>query len=423
MTTAEKGTAKAPVIARRDALVLAIAVVASVAMAGAEIRQLRVAGVSASVGLLFLAASLAGVLIGIAGIRSLGFPRPRPDTSRALPTVASIIGAAAIIAFWFGTSAANGGVRAALIMLGVSGAAAVVGGFLGFLFGIPRFDYAAREAAAAASGANTGASPPGGTPANASASTTTGGGSGTRIAARYKPSANLDEIADWLTKIIVGLGLTQIAHAGTALDSIARYVVEGCTACQPKSLVAAVIVLSGMSGLLFGYLWTRLHYAQLAATADVDTTQALARMDLDAARSFGIGKQPAADATEKPSTDANFSPVAADPNKGNFGGKSVVKDRVLRATIEPSELGAGLYRVVLWVRSTNVMNPLRGTVTFYLHPTFAQSVVERPVVNGVATLTVVAYGAFTVGAVADGGTRLELDLAENVDATDDFRSR
>jgi hypothetical protein len=43
---------------------------------------------------------------------------------------------------------------------------------------------------------------------------------------------------------------------------------------------------------------------------------------------------------------------------------------------------------------------------------------------GVAELSIDAWGAFTVGAVADGGlTRLELDLAEHPDFPAEFRAR
>jgi len=55
---------------------------------------------------------------------------------------------------------------------------------------------------------------------------------------------------------------------------------------------------------------------------------------------------------------------------------------------------------------------LAGRVRFYLHDTFPVSEYERKVAHRKATLTLGAYGAFTVGAIAnDGRTPLELDLA------------
>ena len=147
-----------------------------------------------------------------------------------LDAVAGLIAVGAIAALWSGAAGAQqSGLRPALLMLAVCGASAVLGGFVGFLFGIPRFDYAAREAAAA----STTAARPGATAIAATSAATAGAqGATARAPTRYKPSANLDEIADWLTKIIVGLGLTQLLNVGTGLASIESYVVQECGGLQ-----------------------------------------------------------------------------------------------------------------------------------------------------------------------------------------------
>jgi hypothetical protein len=86
---------------------------------------------------------------------------------------------------------------------------------------------------------------------------------------------------------------------------------------------------------------------------------------------------------------------------------------------------SGYYRVYLKLRSLDAeADPLKGSVQFFLHDTFTNS---KPVVavgpNGVAELVLDAWGAFTVGAIADSGlTRLELDLAELDDAPGSFKS-
>src|SRR5215469_6559661 len=41
---------------------------------------------------------------------------------------------------------------------------------------------------------------------------------------RYRPSTSLEQIADWLTKIIVGVGLTQLNHIPGKLDALAAYI-------------------------------------------------------------------------------------------------------------------------------------------------------------------------------------------------------
>lgn len=114
--------------------------------------------------------------------------------------------------------------------------------------------------------------------------------------------------------------------------------------------------------------------------------------------------------------------VPDDPWKGVFG-KSENENRKLEAKV--IQYGnAGYCRVYLRLRSLNPeVNPLKGSVQFFLHDTFANS---KPVVavgpNGIAELTLDAWGAFTVGAIADSGlTRLELDLAEIEDAPTSFK--
>jgi hypothetical protein len=122
---------------------------------------------------------------------------------------------------------------------------------------------------------------------------------------------------------------------------------------------------------------------------------------------------------------AQVSPgnVPDDPWKGVFG-KSENESRKLEAKVIQST-NAGYYRVYLKLRSLDPeTNPLKGSVQFFLHDTFANS---KPVVavgpNGIAELALDAWGAFTVGAIADSGlTRLELDLAELADAPGSFKS-
>src|SRR6266498_647278 len=66
--------------------------------------------------------------------------------------------------------------------LAIAGAALMIGGFLGFLFGIPR--------------------------------------TGTVIESDVHGNTNLEQISDWLTKILVGVGLTQISEIPTFLEKL-----------------------------------------------------------------------------------------------------------------------------------------------------------------------------------------------------------
>lgn len=114
---------------------------------------------------------------------------------------------------------------------------------------------------------------------------------------------------------------------------------------------------------------------------------------------------------------------ADDPQKGRFGGKSVAEGYGLEATVKPTPDDEDWFQIELTVKSVDDREPLSGPVKFYLHPTFR--VDERTVVarNGNASLSVFAYGAFTVGAVVNDRVPLELDLAELADAPQEFRER
>ena len=117
---------------------------------------------------------------------------------------------------------------------------------------------------------------------------------------------------------------------------------------------------------------------------------------------------------------------ASDPWKGAFGGEAERNHRLLSATVAPLTESPDIFALKLTVRSTDPASyPLRGNVQFYLHPTFGA---DKPVVRAdesasQAVYETRAWGAFTVGAVADEGrTRLELDLSRLPELPIEFRS-
>jgi Mrp family chromosome partitioning ATPase len=117
-------------------------------------------------------------------------------------------------------------------------------------------------------------------------------------------------------------------------------------------------------------------------------------------------------------------PVQTDPQKGKWGGLSESNGRRLTAVVSPRPGGEGWFHLEMRVESTDPSKPLAGRVRFHLHDTFPTASPEVPVTDETAWLKVAAWGAFTVGAEADGGeTKLELDLAELPDAPDVFKSR
>lgn len=115
------------------------------------------------------------------------------------------------------------------------------------------------------------------------------------------------------------------------------------------------------------------------------------------------------------------SPTAGnpdDPQKGRWGQSAQRNGRTFTASVE--DLGNSWFEINLQVYGTG----LEGEVAFHLHPTFTPSVITVTASQGTAQLKLQAWGAFTVGAIADEGrTFLELDLASLPDAPTVFRER
>jgi hypothetical protein len=115
-----------------------------------------------------------------------------------------------------------------------------------------------------------------------------------------------------------------------------------------------------------------------------------------------------------------------DPWKGVFGGKNIDKEkgRALSAEVKAIGSSPGWYGVTLKVITLPGFTPLKGDVQFFIHDTFLNNKPVVQAVSGTALLRLKAWGAFTVGVLADEGeTMLELDLAELESAPMDFRSK
>ena len=130
--------------------------------------------------------------------------------------------------------------RAALLWA----AASFMAGFLGgFLFGVPKV-----------AGNGTTVPAPGGEAGAAAGSFA------------QRPNTNLEQISDWLTKIIVGLGLVELKDLPGRWKAAARWVAEGLSAAAPPSQAAisfagSLILYFLILGFLAGYLLTLLFLA------------------------------------------------------------------------------------------------------------------------------------------------------------------
>jgi hypothetical protein len=74
--------------------------------------------------------------------------------------------------------------------------------------------------------------------------------------ARFLPSANLPDVSDWLTKLLLGAGLVQLTHlgrpVGQLIDSVARGLYDPGTTPATMMVPGSAKVLAG--SILFGYL-------------------------------------------------------------------------------------------------------------------------------------------------------------------------
>lgn len=349
--------------------------------------------------------------------------RQNDDSGRAMfaLTLIMLIGLFVIAAYSFKTP---NWLKVSSILIMITGASVLLGALLGFLFGIPRSSQI--ETAS-------------------SASTTSGQGTSQGATHRgpdYRPNTNLEQISDWLTKILVGVGLTQITVAPQRFRELAEIISHDLPGTEVNpSLLIALILFYSISGFLFCYLWTRLFLPGALITAERELYNLFDQLSSKAEKAFkkadvaesaallGIGGKREKAAKRGVSFIAEeIAPgqVADDPWKEQFGGQSSTNFRQLQADITKIPDRENYYLVRLTVTSTDpIDHPLRGSVKFFLHPTFTN---DKPIVDvskkGVAELRLTAWGAFTVGALADEGrTKLELDLAELESAPVDFRSR
>jgi hypothetical protein len=188
------------------------------------------------------------------------------------------------------------------------------------------------------------------------------------------------------------------------------------------AVAGALLLLRNVKTLAFGdYKLEFEQVRQLAADAKTAAEDAKSV-------AVGTGRTPMERKLDGAETESRSVTAAADPNKEMFGGRAYdpVHQRLLHADVVPLNDTPGFYRVHLEVVSARPRtHPLTGSVQFFLHPTFNNPApIVRVGPNGAAELDVNAWGAFTVGARADGNaTELELDLADLPSAPEEFRAR
>jgi hypothetical protein len=152
-----------------------------------------------------------------------------------------LVGIGALVAAIFAAASADSvveGLSIGAMAVAVAFAAGVLGALLGFLFGIPRT--LQRQTA-------------------------------NDDATHYVANTNLEQISDWLTKIIVGVTLIQIGHTRQALGDLADalHAPLGDRSAS-GGFGLALSIFSATSAFLLAYLWTRVRLHRELAIADSD---------------------------------------------------------------------------------------------------------------------------------------------------------
>lgn len=279
----------------------------------------------------------------------------------------------------------------------------------------------------------------------------------TSLADGYSESTNLEQVADWLTKIIVGLTLTQYAQWQTQFNTLSSNLTGAMLGsdADAKYMVpgGAVVVAYFTLGFLVSYLLMRRYFIgemvqgqkearekaeaerkELAVAADdgrLQTTSVMTSTPVAiekatqsiAAKAAAMApvdaKKEAKGLVEDLKKEADFPD---DPWRGKFGGSPTAGDVTLSATVTPLESSSTNFRINMLIHATPAYAGQSAMI--YLHPTFGSDpckVAFGP--DGKGTLEVFGYGAFTVGAILENGDKLELNLATLPDVPEAFRQR
>ncbi|MBL0884077.1 MAG: hypothetical protein IBJ16_12150, partial [Chitinophagaceae bacterium] len=307
-------------------------------------------------------------------------------------------------------------------------ASVFVGGFLGFLFGIPKV----LQNANAAGQENS--------------------------AEKIVSNTNLEQISDWLTKIIVGISLTQMPLLRNEFAALASNLSEGFSeefgnADFSYAYSCSLLLFYSVCGFILMYLWARTHLLvqldnlrrQLIAAdikkAIAQNTETVTNIDkkvndlgpnikkaMDLSVQISEIRQELAEfekqrkilqiAESKDSTIqtiiANAQPlpmtVLDDGQKNRWGSQHEFDNYILFAeyTHYPTSFNF-LVQVTLQTKDPNA-SPLNGDVFFMLHTSYLDPIVKVSPNGNIAIHSFYSTEAFTVGVVFNNGLKLELDL-------------
>ena len=252
---------------------------------------------------------------------------------------------------------------------------------------------------------------------------------------------NLVQISDWLTKIIVGVGLTQLYNIPSFIIKIGDKFKDsfGFNEAGRNAAIGAVLYFL-IIGFLCVYIWTRLYFVKLLKDLD-DVLNPISELtkivnqnakeqdkrlkfsilntkieQFEKLRNMIINSENNFDGLKD--FFKNFTPgpikIIDDCQRDRWGGKMSSNGIIVSAEIHESpDLSVEnkkIFNVSINVAGEN--QPLTGKVFFFLHESYVPNqILIKEAVNNSAIIQFESYEAFTVGVLCnDGATALELDL-------------
>jgi F0F1-type ATP synthase membrane subunit b/b' len=335
----------------------------------------------------------------------------------------------------------------------IAGGSLLTGGILGFIFGIPSVLQDANS--------------------------------------KLKYNDNLVQISDWLTKIIVGVGLTQLFKIPHFVIQIGEHFKSNFgNDIWARNVAIAIIAYFLLLGFLMIFFWTKTDYStmmdimdnnlnrklkvankekeeaqqQTQETAEkLETTEQqleVANMEKDKAQQQkmqvvsavtkevtrerinqseiasdnsklgelkdAVGNVNTQKELEKLKTLVtevlSYKPVKVsdDKQKNRWGGLSENRGKKISAEVKKNNW-QNLFDVIITVSNAD-NTPLINPVALFIHESyeFPDDVVYLTPENGIAHISILAYEAFTIGALFADGTELELDLQKQTGYPPDF---
>lgn len=365
-----------------------------------------------------------------------------PNDDRGLKAIIAfmIFGLIAIIVVGIWANSTDGK-RVFWSVIGLSGAISLAsilsGGFLGFLFGIPRsLQRGASEVA----------------PITNTENNVNRNGQIVVKERPYSNNTNLEQISDWLTKIIVGVSLTQLHEIRKGFGDLTSTVSKGFEKYIPVDFstpfAASLMIFYAICGFLLVYLWAKIYLLQQLTKLDrgldgIDDKISRVETKVDSQsdkielakleqlqEDFGKVKNKLKIEESKPEFK-NIVEAASpgqvkyidDSQKERWGGLSTSGGFTLQASFNKTDPLDDSYDLILTVRPVSQDDQLIGDVFFFLHDSYYPDSIKKVTADkNSASISISSYEAFTVGAVCNGGAiKLELDLNNCPNTPEDYK--